>query len=752
MMKHRLFPILLIVLAGIACYANTLSAPFVFDDLDGIVGSKAVQSLSLLKVFHQYPHRFLGYYTFSLNYALGGVSVVGYHIVNILIHILSALLVYALAALLLRTPALNPPAAGAADKRYAALLPLLAALLFTVHPIQTQAVTYVIQRLASLAALWYLLSLSAYVRARLTVNGNPVKWYALSLTAAFLGMFTKETAATLPLAVVLVEFFFFSPTLPALRTRAKSLAPYGLLLLMLPVSYLVIGSYKGTLLPGDVAAISRGDYLITQCNVVRTYLRLLVLPVAQNLDYDYPVYHSLFRAETFLSFLLVLGLVLTGLLLFRRDPLLSFGILFFFLALSVESTIFPIWDVCFEHRLYLPMAGFSMVVACLVLGILPRLKIFEGREKMLVLLVILGLAGLASGAILRNNVWRDDIALWKDVIKKSPEKARGYNNLGSAYRRKNENEVAMRYYEQALSLKPDFKEARFNLANVLKEKKELKRAAEEYTKILLTHPEDASARNCLGVVFDEMGMPGKAREQYRLAALTDKNSGYADYNLGNAYFKEGKTDEAIAAYERAEQRNPSDPLTHNNLGWAFQTAGRMGDAEREYRAALADDSNHADARFNLANILRDKGRLDSAELFYRKVLSRDSLYAKAWLNLGVTLNRTNRPQEALPCFLKTVSVDSNNADAWYNLGNLYLRAGQAASALPYYQKAVSVRPSHPGTRNNYGVALEQTGHFAEAKAQYEAALRLDPGFNDAKVNLAKLIRRKVLSSGPETSF
>jgi hypothetical protein len=365
-----------IIILGAIVYSNTLNASWHFDDSVVITENWGLRDLrgSFNSIIS--ANRSVGFFTFALNYHFNKLNVTGYHVVNIFIHIVNALFVYSLVMLTLKTPAMVKSRLA----NHARFLALASGLIFVSHPIQTQAVTYIAQRFASLATLFYLLSLLLFVKARLTfLQGksffSPLHCtcYLLSLFSAYLAMHTKEITFTLPVIIVLYEFCFIDPSLNAWRKRIPYLLPFILMLAIIPSNALKLSGVDKPI--GDIIGeireqvqetplISRGDYLLTQFNVIVTYIRLLFLPMNQNLDYDYPIARKLFQFPTFLSFMFLLALFIVAIyLFFKKRRLISFAILWFFITLSVESSIIPIRDVIFEHRVYLPSVGFVMIMA-----------------------------------------------------------------------------------------------------------------------------------------------------------------------------------------------------------------------------------------------------------------------------------------------------------------------------------------------------------------------------------------------------
>ena len=338
----------LVLIAVIACaatliYSNTFRIPFQFDDQISILGNPAIKDVGNLKaIFLFSPTRFFTYGTFALNYYFTELNVFGYHIINLIIHICASLLVMWFVTLTFATPAAKDTRPAAHKKSLA----FLAALLFAVHPVQTQAVTYIVQRLASLATLFYLLTMCLYIQGRLLQLSGTARKLSISLfcaaaVSAIIGMFTKETVFTLPFAILLYEFCFFRSTF---IYNWKFLVLVFTFCLLIPLIIFSTGSIDFDKLramqegPDGIVYISPLEYFFTQFRVLITYLRLVILPVNQNLDYDYPVAHTFFNAQTLASFLALLGFFAAGIWAFAKNRIISFAIFWFLLTLSIESS------------------------------------------------------------------------------------------------------------------------------------------------------------------------------------------------------------------------------------------------------------------------------------------------------------------------------------------------------------------------------------------------------------------------------
>jgi Tfp pilus assembly protein PilF len=597
--KSSLYFPLLVIAVGLLAYCNTFHVPFTFDDEFNIVNNHAIRDFRHLFYSHsgnQFPHtRIVGYLSLALNYHLHGLNVAGYHVFNLAVHIVNGLLVYHLVRLLFSAPGCadrTPTGSRLSDD----VLALFAALLFVAHPVQTQAVTYVIQRLASLATLFYLLSLVSYLKARLLQTEEPKRrlnaaaYHLLAIFSAVLAMKTKEIAFTLPVMVVCCELIFFRG--PLVR-RLLGLLPMALTMLVIPLTLLRSGTGPQGLISevGEVTRvmtpISRMDYLLTQFRVIVTYLRLLFLPVGQRVDYDYPLFHSLFAPQVLASMILLLTLAgIAGTLLFRTwrhqkveqgtPRLAAFCILWFFITLSVESSIIPIADVIFEHRLYLSAVGFCILVPLLISTYLPR-----GALALLTCLVVL----LGGATFSRNLLWGDEVRLWQDNQVKSPDKGRVYIHLGKAYRKSDRNDLAIKSYNQWLAKEPNDPEAYTNRGNAYRNLGLSDLALADYNHAIALAPDFGLPYFNRATLYLERREFSSAVADYLRAQSLDPGLERRYGNLGYAYAELGMHDKAIEAYTLEIARNPGSGETYFNRSIAYKRRGMTAEAARDLQEA-----------------------------------------------------------------------------------------------------------------------------------------------------------------------
>lgn len=580
MHKKIIVPCILAVIV-LLIYFHVLSSPFVLDDIDNIVDNLRIKDLSNLLDFS--GTRYIGYLSFGLNYYFSGLNPYGYHVTNIVIHVINGILVYALICLTFKTPAFEGK--FSVDKSVFSAPPVIAfiaSLVFVSHPIQTQAITYITQRLASLATLFYLLALVLYIKSRLlqvetedkkefAFSALPMTFYIFSLISTILAMKTKEISFTLPFILILYEFAFFTTSrsrplgTSINRKNIYPLLPFLFTLLIIPLSRIDAGVSIG----GVSESVGRVSYLLTQFRVIVTYLRLLILPVNQNLDYDYPIYHSFFDLPVLLSFLFLLTIFVLVLFLFFQSwrkgrsygLLISFGFLWFFITLSIESSVVPLLNVIFEHRLYLPSVGFFIAITTALYGGFQWAgkrwlaasggEIWKGVNGVLsffLLCAVIVTLSLSVATYRRNLVWKDDFTLWSDAIAKAPNNARPHVNLGAVYYNRGSKDNAIAEYLKALELKPDAAMAHLGLGRVYADKGRLPEAMKEYRMALELEPDFAQAYNNLGNIYLIQREFSLAAQQYEEALRLSPDNIEAYYNLALAYEEIGSKEAAVKHY------------------------------------------------------------------------------------------------------------------------------------------------------------------------------------------------------------
>lgn len=350
-----------IILAALAVYAGSFHASFHFDDFYSIVENDRIKNIrDLRSILGFVPSRPLVFLTFALNYHLGRLDTFGYHIVNVLFHMGAGLLVYAVSVKLfgIQTARRTPSLARALESRWPALFP---ALIFIAHPMQTEAVTYIIQRVTVMCAFFYLLAVYLFMKAG-EDRRRPQWWLTGSAASYILSSFCKEEAATLPAVLLLYEYVFVAEgNMTSLRKHAWRHVPFWFLLALFFIyRYSLIGTIVNPVKPFAVST-----YVITELTVILKYIQLLLLPVNQNVDHDYPAFSTLVSFWPLISMAFHLTVIAWAIRNVRSEKVLSFSILWFYITLTPTSSIVPLQDFMAEHRVYLPSMGF-----CIVLGVM----------------------------------------------------------------------------------------------------------------------------------------------------------------------------------------------------------------------------------------------------------------------------------------------------------------------------------------------------------------------------------------------
>jgi tetratricopeptide (TPR) repeat protein len=372
--------------------------------------------------------------------------------------------------------------------------------------------------------------------------------------ASLLGMGARENFATFPLMLLLYDACFISGFSP--RRMARNYKAYAPALLSLGyMAHLALNNtYGKSSVPGGIPP---AEYALTELNVHWTYIRLLLFPVNQTLDYDYPVPKSILEFRTMLALVGYAGLWITAAVFARRRPLISFLTLWFvviLLPISFAVTLLDLRldDVIFEHRLYLPGAGPLVLASLAIWGAAERARRRWTHAGMAIAAAsVLGVLLLTSGTYARNNAWKSEISLWQDVVSKSPEKARAHNNLGMAYYQNIEADKAIAEYEAAIRLDPNYH----------------------------------LAYNNLGVIYGARGQTDKRIAAYRKAVSIDPTFAQAHINLGSAYLTKGQVDKAIYHLQTALEMKPSNAKAHSLISQAYERKGLTELAERHRRLA-----------------------------------------------------------------------------------------------------------------------------------------------------------------------
>ena len=678
----------LVALTALVVYANSFSVPFVFDDLQSIPNNSSIRRLGSLGKILSPPTagetvtgRPVLNLSLAVNYAICGRDTWGYHAANLGIHVLSAWLLLGIVRRMLRTGELRSRFGPAATWLATAI-----ALLWTVHPLQTESVTYIVQRAESQAGLFYLLTLYSAIRGAESKRGR--LWSAVAVVACFLGAGTKETVVTAPLMVLLYDRMFLAGTFrEALRRR------WGLYLGLAASWALLIGLAASTrmLLRRDEMKVpDLWSYARSQPGVILGYLRLSFWPDPLCLDREWPVASTL---AAIVPGMLVGSLLAATVWRLVGRKAAGFVGAWFFLILAPSSSVVPLGQLAFEHRMYLSLAAvIALVVAIVYAGIqrLVRRGWLTARAGVLggLCLLVAATEGLGYLTYQRNKAYRTMRSIWEDTVAKAPHNSRAHHNLGSALLEEGRWSEAIARFQEAVRLKPDF----------------------------------AEVHTSLGCVMVRMGRAREAVEHFKLALRYQPDLPDAYYNWGNAMTEAGNLVEAIELYRHAVDLRPDYAEAHNNLANALSRLGRLDEAFPHYRQAIDARPDYAEAHYNWANSLASRDRPDEAIDHYRRALQLNPNYAAAQNNWGETLARLGRFNEAIDHYQEAVRLQPGMASAHYNLAIALGRSGRLAEAIAHARQLVSLMPREP--EGNRLLAWLMATHEAAGKNAPEQAVAL----------------------------
>lgn len=662
-MSRRAFlsAVLLLVVALAIAYSTSFRGALVFDDLPGIAENPTIRDLRRwdLLVMAIGPQggtlsgRPIPNLSLALNYALSGLELWSYHAFNLAIHICAALALFGL----VRRTLLRPVLGG----RWAAdALPLAVVIagLWSLHPLQTESVTYLVQRVESMVGLFYLLTLYCFVRAIDAVH--PRRWFIATFGACLVGMGCKEVMVSAPLMVWLYDRTFVAASWREVwQCRGRFHLTLASTWLCLGALMLASGNRGGT--AGFAVGVHAWNYLLTQSHVILAYLQLALWPHPLVFDHNVQLVSGL--AEVFVPALVIVALLAGSAWLLVRRPAAGFLAAAFFAILAPTSSVVPVADAMFEHRMYLPLAA---LIALLVVGVHRRL----GRLALPAWSCI-GLA-FAGTTAARNLDYHSPLGLWEDTVRKVPTNARAHNSIGAYLFAAEKFEMAHERFVTAVGLDPKFASAHYNLGRSLDRKGDAAGAIAAYEKAVQLNPNLIDAHVNLGHALGRLGRWEDAAMHYEAALRLDATAGDVQGALGEAWLKLKRPDAATPHLKLAVTLEPERAEHWHTLALAHQQQGDTASARRALQEALRLKSAFPEALYLLGN-------LDIAAD-----------------NLPAAIGNFQRAVDAAPSY-----VAARN-----NLANALLLNGQTDAAIGQYRRILQERPQDRAVQENLARALE----------------------------------------------
>ena len=666
---NRLYPkLILVTLVGLV-YANTFLSAFHFDDIPSILEKPWIRGMDKIPQFiFSIFQRPLVILSFNINYAISEFEVWSYHLFNIVFHSIATLLVYCLGQKALGF--LN----DFSSQNKFSFSPFFAAIIFALHPLNTQSVTYISSRSSVLVTVFCLASLILFFEAfKIWKSTGQKGWSYLTGSAScfLLGGFSKETIVTVPALLFLFHFYFIS------RDTLKTwFATYAKWIFLLAIPLLAFVGYKqfsaGGLLSASSAHWTPATWFLTQTSVVPfEYFRKMLFPFNMNIDIDFPAVSDWLQPANWG------GMIALGLYLFiwvristrvsdtcevgRRC--IGFGMAWMLITLLPTSSFIPLLDVAVEHRTYLPMVGFVFVMAGGLIGVQSWCSPLSFPFKKLInACALLILLCFSMGVMVRNADWKDEVTLWSDANKKSPNLVRPYNNVGEAYDKLGKYDEAIAEFEGALKINPNYFFGLNNLGNIYGKQRKLPQAISYFERALKQKPDYSPAH----------------------------------YNLARAFHLGGKREQAAESYRKAIKYNPYFEQAFYNLAYLAMELSLFDEAIENFNKFLVMQPNHSKAHFGLGNGLMMKGKLDLALGEYRKSAQLDPTFAFPYLNIANIQMQTKNIPAAIENFEKALNINPAMPAAHLSLGMIYHQfMRNKEKTLEHLKESLRLAPSQP---------------------------------------------------------
>ena len=629
--RRNLFAFISLLIIILSIYSNTFDASWHFDDLSNIQNREAIQlshfSWPEIKktLFRQNGpsqgkfYRPVVNFTFALNYYFGGLNVFGYHLANISVHIIASIFLFLFIYHTLNLPLLKP--------RYGPssyFIALFATVFWAINPVQTQAITYIVQRMASMAAMFYIVSMYFYLKGRISQNKSRKYFYfSMCFLAGILAVGSKENAVMLPVSIFIYDLFLVQGI-----TKTSLKKNVSVLLILISVCLLFTLMLKGPsffdlnkiLDPyAKTRPFSLVERLLTEPRIILFYLSLLFYPMPHRLSisHDIAISHNIIDPPTtVLAIGIILGILVASFFYARRRPLIAYCIIFFFLNHVIEGTVFGL-ELIFEHRNYLPsMLLFIPLAVLLVKGV----QFYDHRKRMQVILIafiILVLIGVGHGTFMRNFVWQTDVRLWADAKRKAPDLTRPRINLGIRYLSLGMQDEARAEFFQGLKGKisnntTDKATVLYNIGRMYHLEGETEKAIDYYKRALAVHPGDAKTHNNFGMLLVEKGQLKEALLEFRKAILNDEHNSAIWRNFSLVLLKAGYLEKAVEFMDMGVQRWPHETSLLGAAGYCHRLSGSFGKAYLLFRQALKFESCDPKVHLYLAEIYFKRGMDDVA--------------------------------------------------------------------------------------------------------------------------------------------
>jgi len=721
--KKTISCILILVLAITTVYFNSLKGPFQFDDYsfrNRIWVSDLEQYNKRVKFFSSdglaINSRPAILFTYALNNTIGKNFSFGFHLLNLIFHALTTVLLFFVIRLAFQI--------SHSFTKNGTSFALIASFVFAVHPALTESITYISSRSSEIMTFFYLLTVWFFLqifRSKKLKLAEIALFVPLIALSFYFCLASKIVGATLPATLALIFLFLICPNkypdlYKTLTSRLFIFFYVGILILSLTLSLKFFLLDRGFELYGNIG------YLCAQIKIiVFYYLKILLWPINLNADIGYPFTPPSVDLTLILASLIGLGLIGTAIFKGKQWAKICAG--WFIFCLAPTSSIIPLNDLAVERRVYLPAT----------LGICPLFSIAAHwipkniRYGFLVFL----LASFATLTADRNKIWNDELTLWEDVLKKSPKSARPYANMGKALYERNQLEEAEIYFQKSIAKQDDIETAHYNLANIYMDKKQYNLAEKEYQKAIALNPLYYQAFFGLGSVSNKLGKLKEAEKSY-LAALKirsekvaeDEDYPLAHINLGEVYGKMGRFEESITQSEIALQSITDSFKAHYNIGTANMKLGRYEKSKEAFLNSLEIKPGFENALYNLAFVYQKLKQFESSNRYFLKFLDVKKSFPNAYVSMGINFAQMSKLEQAANSFKKALELNPKILNARTMLAQVLSQSGKHREAIKQLETVLAQNPNLNAIRIQLGLMYWKSEHQLErAKTLFVTALK-----------------------------
>lgn len=639
--------VLIIIFFGFLCYFNTLNHPFVWDDYHLVTNNTFIRSWgNIPEIFktqlfyggeaQSNSYRPFQSLTLMLDYSIWGLNPIGYHLTNIILHILAALLLY---FLLLRMTS---------DQ----LISYFTSLLFITHPINTEAVAYISGRADSLSAIFILASILLWIRSK-----SNKTLYLMSIISFIFALLSMESAIVLLLLLLAYEFIFNQTK----KNKFIALIPFFAIILLYAVLRLTILNFK-ELRPVDLTLPLAGR-LLTTVKAIFLYYWMLFLPINLHMERAITISKSIFEPYTLTAIIGLILILIGSIKIYKRSKILFFAITWFFINIIPYSNIIPLNALVAEHWLYLASIGFLLFPVYLTFN---TLNLRKAGTYFFSIVIIL----YSALTFNQNKVWKDELTLYTSILKFNPYSVRAHFMLGKTYNKLNRDGDAMRELQTVIKLKPSYVNAYNDLGVIYLNRKEYNLAMQQFQKAIDLWPSYELSYYNLGRVYETLGDFDKAKAEYAKSLNINPKSAKTYANLGGLCQQLQDNNKAIEHYKAALALNPYLPEIYINLGAIYGQASDYKRAIEMYMVGLKLNPNSAILHYNLGLAYKKEGRYNDAIEEYQAAIRLAPNYAEAYGNLGVAYAKQGMIEEAKKAIAKSIEIDPNNEVMKQNLEKL----------------------------------------------------------------------------------